>query len=205
MRRLFACFVAFLLFGGGVLLVHWPDTAPAAGGPSGTPTATPTTSASPSPTDEPTDDSCDAGRAVADFLYSEGFAKRDFVVGAEVVDWKKVPHVNDSDAFNGPIRSQAALGRFLAADTDQAAAARSLIGDEQAEFMSVQFLRPVSYGGNWYWKDGRARKGGEELVLNGDVWWFNVDSDCSVDLSGSVRAVCGNVGLDWITPAVRVD
>lgn len=211
MRRL-----GIMIGGGGAaaaafLLLIGPVNWSAADDPSGSPTDTPT-SASPSPTDDPSDDpsddptekACDERSATQAYLSEQGFGRKDYVIGSKV-DWQKVPYVNDAGAFSSPLRTQAALTRFLDAGTPQSDAARSLMGDGDADFVMVQFRTPVSYEGNWYWLDDRAKQGGRELSRAGDIWWLNVDADCSIDPSGSIRAVCGNVGLDWIRPAAKVD
>lgn len=236
MRRLIAFFVVPLLIGGGILLVHLPSVSPAVVSLNGDDPSDTPTSAGPSPTDgrseEPTgdpdgddpdgDDDTDRGgdgdgddpaacaprEVLRDHLRAAGFSPGDYVLGSRV-DWSRVPHVNDSDGFSDPLRSQAALQRFLSSDRPSAVAARSLIGDVAVtsdRFVTVQFHRPVHYDGNWYWHDGRAKKGGQELVMAGDIWYANVDvAACDVDLAGWVRAVCGNVGVDHLMPAVRAD
>lgn len=218
MRRLFACFVATLLFGGGWLLL---DGALASGNPSGDPGAGPTTTPpSDDPSEEPSDDpegesdddenSCDRTKAAASYLYRHGFAERNFIVGADVIDWSGNPLSHTAQAFSKPLHSEAALENFLDDDSSAAAAARSIIGDDLVvagdEWVAVQFQVPVDYSGNWHWNGHKAIEGGNLRVAAGDIWWLNVSSECEVDASDSVRAACGNVGLDRLRPAfAKVD
>lgn len=212
MRRLFACFVATLLFGGGWLLL---DGALASGNPSGDPGAGPTTtppSGDPSeePSDDPEGEPCDRNLAATSYIYDHGFAKRNFIVGEGVVDWGEVKKSHVDQAFTWPLHSETALVNFLNADSAVAAAARSIIGDDlvvaEGEWVAVQFRVPIDYSGNWHWNGHRAIEGGNLRVAAGDVWWLNVSSECEVDASDSVRAACGNVGLDRLRPAfAKVD
>lgn len=230
MRRLIAFFVIPLLLGGGILLIHTlsvsPATIPSNGdGPSDAPTSAlplPTGEPSASPTATPTGDpdegggdggdgegACNQRAAIADFLATQGFSSTDYVVGHKV-DWSKVSYVNNDDAFaDRSLRTRVTLRRFLAADDPRSVAARTLIGNGTVNtdrYVVVQFLNPLSYSGNWYWKNGRARQGGDELVLAGDIWYASVDvATCTVDLTEWVRAVCGNIGLSSIMPAAKVD
>ncbi len=232
MRRLVAFFVIPLLIGGGILLVQLPGVSPAMVPLNGDDPSDAPTSASPSPTDAPsatptatptgdpggggddegdgTDEptACAPRDVLRNYLREAGFSRGEYVFGSGV-EWRRVPHVNDRDGFSAPLRSQAALQRFLSSDRPSAVAARSLIGDDSVtsdRFVTVQFRQPVRYGGNWYWQDGRAKQGGNELVMAGDIWYANVDAaTCDVDPAGWVRAVCGNVGVSSLMPAARVD
>lgn len=199
-----AAFAAFLL------LVGSPDWNPSLGNPfAGDPSDDPTTSApSDSPSDEPSEDpgdepgsGCDisAGRTVADYLYDQGFAKRDFIVGARVIDWT-FSTGHEEYAFSEPLTNEQAVVDFLSSGTKAGNAAEEIAGIAD-DYVAVQFERPIRYSGNWYWKDREAVQGGDRMVLAGDVWWMAMTDDCKVSGMSSIRAICGNVGVDRLRPA----
>ena len=154
------------------------------------------------PSDDPAPDdskeeSCDRVAVVVSYLDDQGFAKRDYVIGTDRIDWKLSPSRADYP-FSKPIESQEALQGFLGSNHSAARAAREVTGGTAASYVPVQFKNAVSYTGNWYWKQGRAVKGGDRMVLAGDVWWLAQDS-CKVAAGKSIRAVCGNVGFDQLS------
>lgn len=192
-----------------LLLVGSPDWNPSLGNPfAGDPGDGPTTSApSDDPSEEPSEDpgdepgaDCDAsisiaGRAVADYLYDQGFAKRDFIVGARVIDWSFGTGHEDDPFVSEPLTTEVAVNDFLGSGRPAAKAARRIADGSADDYVAVQFQNPISYSGNWYWTGDKAVKGGDRMVLSGDVWWMALD-DCEVVPASSIRAICGNVGFD---------
>jgi hypothetical protein len=219
-----AAFAAFLLLVGPL---NWASGSPPVEDPSATPSmtmsATPSSSESPStsPTDTPTPSgtpttatptptptstdvpTCDNDRTAADYLYQQGFAKSDFVIGDNVIDWDALPAVNVDQAFSStPIRSQSELEKFITSDDPVGKAVQQLLGHKVLNFVAVQFQNSVKYSGNWYIDGNVAKQGGDLMVLAGDVWWIAVNDGCMVEPSSSIRAVCGNVGFTALEPAV---
>ncbi len=206
MRRLAGIFASLLLFGGGWLLLGGLAAGSSSDGPGPmgpTTSATPTPSETPSAT--PTPEACDSGDAVSDLLYDQGFESDDFVIGEDAVDWGKLPVQHVQYPFSLQIlRSASQVDEFLGGDGAAAEAARNLVSGDAGEWVAVQFQSVVHFGGNWYWKNGKAVKGEEDMIAGGDVWWFKVSTgDCQAGLDDSIRAICGNVGLETIGPYLR--
>lgn len=221
MRRA-AFFVAFLLFGGGVLLVgvpagfnlglpNWPDW---------NLTSDPDDAAASDDTsgedgdDDGTGvggDTCVPGDVVGEYLAQMGFGLygEGYLSGAGNIDWDILPDDHVDHAFSSPLRSERAVRNFLDGDSASSRKAHRLIGGGDAtvdDWVPVQFKRPVHYSGNWNWHDNTASRAGNLRVPAGDVWWFGVDTDaCEIDLDASVRAACGNVGVTRIEPIRKND
>lgn len=197
-------FAAFLLLVGPI---NWNPSFgnPFAGDPSGDPT---TSTPSDDPSDEPSDGSgdkpgCDTspGRVVSDYLYDQGFSKRNFVVGAQVIDWSLLDTGHIRDPFSETLKSETAVVTFLSSDAPASRKARSIAGIAD-DYVPVQFEKAIRYSGNWYWTGHKAVKGGDRMVRSGDVWWLAINGDCEVVEKSSIRAICGNVGVYWLRPAV---
>ncbi len=179
-----AAFAAFLLLIGPI---NWVSST--ADSPDDVPTATPT----PKP--------CKVNDAVKVFLAEQSFGKGDYVVG-EKVDWRDMYGGNTDGRFSGPLTSDDDIAKLMDADTARSRAVQRLTHDVLVgRYVAVQFLNPITYEGNWYWMNTKPIKGGERMALAGDVWWLYVAPDnCVVDGSVSIRAICGNVGFDSLTP-----
>lgn len=233
MNRVFVFFPTLLLLGGGILLVEGPDvdvdwwnppwsiTSPdvdAPGDPDGDNGIDDDDDGTPGDidADDGTDDTggdddgnvdvCQPRDVVGEFLATQGFDRGDYVIGAANIDWSLLSASHVDRSFTTSLRTESAVREFLDGDSAEGRAARDAAGDDVDDWVPVQFQNPVKYTGNWNWDGHRATKGGDLMVFAGDVWWIGVDTDdCYVDLDGSVRAVCGNVGVGWIRPFVRRD
>jgi hypothetical protein len=201
MRRLFACFLALFLLGGGVLLVNWPSFGDGRG---------PGDSSS----EEPPPESCSVEEVISDDLKERGFESSEFSI--DDVTWAQNPRDNVGGAFHGRVETRHELSRFLRGDASVSRAARNkLLGEipsgERARALSgrgytpVQFHVPVDYTGNSLWSGDRViTPDGVKRAKTGDVVWVYVTQACDVFWSASVRADCGNVGYHDLVP-VRID
>lgn len=191
MTRVFACFVALLLFGGGVLLLG-PLSFEGGDGPSD---------------DPPPAAGCDTSQSIKDWVESAGFRPDEYALGGDV-DWSLNPLDNTQNGFSDtPLESAEELKSFFARSGDRPRAARRLWRDaaswEQGEVVPVQFLVPAKYSGNAYWRDGVA-VGGNKRVAAGDGWLFYVDTaSCEVVPSVAMRVDCGNIGFRALSPFRR--
>ena len=181
----------------------------------------PTMSETPSPSEPPSDDpsqpppdrgddvNCNSSEAVEAYLDEQGFRTTDYVIGSEQISWDAVPNQHADAAFSPtPSRTLEELDSFIEADGAASAAARGIIGDDAVvagEWIAVQFLVPSQYSGNYHWDGSRAMKAGVLKAQSGDVWWINASRDCEADPEDSVRAICGNVGLDYLHRWVQRD
>ena len=213
MGRLAGLLALILLFGGGWLVFDGAVAPgfPFAGSPGDDPsTSVPSDDPSEDPSEDPGDEpgaDCDpslssAGRAVADYLYDQGFAKREFVVGARAIDWGRLDTGHTRNPFSESLQSESAVRTFLSGDNRVARAARRIapIADD---YVPVQFNQGIRYAENWHWNGRKAIKGGDKHVRSGgDVWWMAVNDDCEVVEDSSIRAICGNPGVYWLRPAV---
>lgn len=205
---------ALVVLGSGLaaflLLVGPIDWSPSFGWPfAGTSDDGSDTSASPDDeSDESSDDSgdksrCDTspGRVVSDYLYDQGFSKRNFIVGAQVIDWSLLDTGHVQDPFSDRLTSEPAVVEFLSGDSRASKRARQIAGIAD-DYVPVQFSEGIRYSENWYWNGHRAVKGGDLKVRAHDVWWLAVTDDCEVSEESSIRAICGNPGVYWLRPAV---
>ena len=201
MRRLFACFAALFLLGGGVLLVKLPsfgdDKAPVA-----------------APAKEDPPKMCSVKDAINGDLRERDFETEEYSIGD--VSWGQNPRDNIGGAFHGRVETRTELSRFLRGDAPESRAARhKLLGaipsGERARALSgkgytpVQVHIPVDYTGNSVWSDESViTPDGVSRTKSGDVVWVYVTQECDVIWSASVRADCGNVGYHDLVP-VRLD
>ena len=202
MRRLFACFVALFLLGGGVLLVKPPSFSD---GKSPVDTSS---------QEEDPPKACSVKDAISGDLQERDFEAGEYSIGD--VAWGQNPRDNIGGAFHGRVETRAELSRFLRGDAPESRAARhKLLGvipsGERARALSgrgytpVQFHVPVDYTGNSVWSDERViTPDGVSRTKSGDVVWVYTTQECDVIWSASVRADCGNVGYHDLVP-VRLD
>ncbi len=167
--------------------------------PTAIPSATETVTPAPKGLDENK-----VAKAFAQYTKGKGFKAGEVQVGK--VDWTKNPVDHRGGAVGAQVKNQTELTQFLNGSSAQSQAGRQHVlaavpKSEQARvlngenYIPVQYLVGVQYGGNTYWQNGKLVRGGKVVAEAGDVFWVFVGQDYKIYWDAAIRSDCRNPGL----------